>query len=91
MAARILDAHPEIAAFVQKDLLQGRRKDRGRRGLSGDQVLRIALLKQIHGLSYRELEFHLQDSNAFRGFVGLGLQRTTEPSIPTVQRETDPA
>ncbi len=66
MAARILDAHPQIAKFVQKDLLQGRRSDRGRQGLSGDQVLRIALLKQIHGLSYRELEFHLQDSDAFR-------------------------
>ncbi len=45
MAARILDAHPEIAGFVGKDLLQERRSDRGRRGLSGDQVLRIALLK----------------------------------------------
>lgn len=74
MAARVLDAHPEIGEFVQNDLLQGRRGDRGRRGLSGDQVLRIALLKQIHGLSYRELEFHLQDSDAFRAFVGLGFK-----------------
>jgi len=72
MVARILDAHPEIGALVQADLLEGRRSDRGRRGLSGDQVLRAALLKQIHGLSYRELEFHLQDSEAFRAFVGLG-------------------
>ena len=74
MAARILDTHPQIAEFVQEDLLQGRRGDRGRQGLSGDQVLRIALLKQIHGLSYRELEFHLQDSDAFRAFVGLGFK-----------------
>jgi IS5 family transposase len=37
-------------------------------------VLRIALLKQIHGLSYRELEFHLQDSDAFRAFAGLGFE-----------------
>jgi len=83
MAARILDTHPEIAAFVQEDLLQGRRNDRGRRGLSGDQVLRIALLKQIHGLSYRELEFHLQDSNAFRAFVGLGFKE--QPSHQALQ------
>ena len=66
MVARILDAHPQIGELIQKDLLRGRREDRGRPGLSGDQVLRIALLKQIHGLSYRELEFHLQDSAAFR-------------------------
>jgi IS5 family transposase len=74
MAARILDQHPEIGERVQQDLLQERRGDRGRRGLRGDQVVRIALLKQIHGLSYRELEFHLQDSAAFRSFVGLGFE-----------------
>ena len=74
MAARILDQHSEIGERVQQDLLQGRREDRGRRGLSGDQVVRIALLKQVHGLSYRELEFHLQDSAVFRSFVGLGFE-----------------
>jgi len=66
MVARILDRSPELGRLVQQDLLRDRRSDRGRPGLSGDQVLRIALLKQIHGLSYRELEFHLQDSAAFR-------------------------
>ena len=85
MAARILDAHPQIAKLVQNDLLQGRRSDRGRQGLSGDQVLRIALLKQIHGLSYRELEFHLQDSDAFRAFVGSASKnaRAISPCSPT--------
>ncbi len=74
MAAKILDAHPELGKLVQQDLLAGRRADMGRRGLNGDQVLRVALLKQIHGVSYRELEFHLQDSAAFRAFVGLGFK-----------------
>ncbi len=74
MAARILDAHPEIGGLVQADVLGGARPDTGRPGLSGDQVLRVAVLKQIHGLSYRELEFHLQDSDAFRAFVGLGFE-----------------
>jgi IS5 family transposase len=83
MAARILDAHPEIAELVQADLLQDRRSDTGRRGLGGDQVVRIALLKQIHGLSYRELEFHLQDSEAFRAFVGLGFD--DRPSFQALQ------
>jgi IS5 family transposase len=72
MAARILAAHPVLGELVQADLLAGRRADTGRRGLNGDQVLRVAFLKQTHGLSYRELEFHLQDSAAFRAFVGLG-------------------
>ncbi len=83
MAARILDAHPEAGALVQRDLLQGHRSDRGRPGLSGDQVLRIALLKQIHGVSYRELEFHLQDSAAFRSFVGLRFEE--RPSHQALQ------
>lgn len=83
MAARILDAHPELGRLVQADLVGGRRSDTGRRGLSGDQVVRIALLKQIHGLSYRELEFHLQDSEAFRAFVGLGFGE--RPSFQTLQ------
>lgn len=83
MAARILDVHPQIADLVQADLLRGRRSDTGRRGLSGDQVVRIALLKQIHGLSYRELEFHLQDSEAFRAFVSLGFD--DRPSFQALQ------
>ena len=83
MAARILDAHPELGRLVHKDLTGGRRANTGRPGLSGDQVLRIALLKQIHGLSYRELEFHLQDSAAFRAFVGLGFDEW--PRFQTLQ------
>lgn len=93
MVARILDAHPEVGALVQRDLLQGRRSDRGRPGLSGDQVLRIALLKQIHGVSYRELEFHLQDSAAFRSFVGLGFEerpshQALQSNVKRIQPET---
>ncbi len=93
MAARILDAHAGLGARVQRDLLEGRRSDRGRPGLSGDQVLRIALLKQIHGLSYRELEFHLQDSAAFRAFVGLGFEdrpshQALQSNVKRIQPET---
>jgi len=93
MAARVLDAHPEVGGLVQRDLLEGRRSDRGRPGLSGDQALRIALLKQIHGLSYRELEFHLQDSAGFRAFVGLGFaeqpsHQTLQSNVKRIQPET---
>ncbi len=83
MIAKILEVHPQLGEVVQADLVAGRRSDTGRPGLSGDSVLRIALLKQIHGLSYRELEFHLQDSAAFRSFVGLGLEQ--QPRFQTLQ------
>ena len=93
MIARILEAHPQLGSFVHRDLVGERRSDTGRRGLSGDQVLRIAVLKQIHGLSYRELEFHLQDSAAFRSFVGLGLDawprfQTLQDNVKRIQPET---
>lgn len=81
--ARILEELPGLGGMVQRDLLDGRCSRVGRPGLDGDQVLRIAVLKQIHGLSYRELEFHLQDSNAFRAFVGLGFDE--KPSFRTLQ------
>jgi IS5 family transposase len=83
MGGKILDAHPELGELVQRDLVGDRRVDTGRRGLGGAQVLRAALLKQIHGLSYRELEFHLQDSDAFRAFVGLGFEE--RPSHQALQ------
>lgn len=93
MIARILESHPQIGELVHQDLVGKRRSDTGRRGLGGDQVLRIALLKQIHGLSYRELEFHLQDSAAFRSFVGLGFDewprfQTLQDNVKRIRPET---
>lgn len=69
MVSRVLDDNPEIARLAHDDLARGKRTDTGRRGLTGEQVVRIALLKQIHELSYRELAFHLQDSSAFQTFA----------------------
>ena len=67
--SQVLDEKPEIARLAQADLTAGARSDTGRKGMNGDQAIRILLLKQIHGLSYRALAFHLQDSTAFRGFA----------------------
>lgn len=83
MVGRILEENPAIARLVHADVVSEASESTGRPGLSGDQVLRIALLKQIHGLSYRELEFHLEDSAAFRAFVGLAFDRV--PSFKTLQ------
>ena len=38
----------------------------GRQGLPSEAVLRCALVKQYHQLSYEELAFHLEDSTSFR-------------------------
>ena len=48
--SRIIDEHPEVAQWVHDDLLsrKGRKisSRRGREGMSGEQVLRVILVKQ---------------------------------------------
>lgn len=69
--SRIVDGAPELAERAQQDLLGGRRSDVGRKGMTGDQTIRVALLMQIHRLSYRALAFQLVDSSLFRRFARL--------------------
>jgi IS5 family transposase len=67
----ILDANPLILDYVFSDLTKGCRVDTGAEGMTAEQVLRAAVLKQYRQLTYRELAFHLEDSKAFRAFTRL--------------------
>jgi IS5 family transposase len=69
--SKILDANPEILETARHDLVGSARANHGRQGMSAEQVLRSALLKQSQLLTYEELEFHLGDSQAFRAFARL--------------------
>ena len=54
--SQILSLHPAIAERVGQDLVSGLAcPHTGARGMSGDQVLRVLLLKQMNGFSYRVL------------------------------------
>jgi len=82
----ILDAHPEFARWVQADLLAGGvAADRGRDGMSGEQVLRALVIKQANGFSYEQLAFHLADSQSYRAFCLIGFADTA-PKKSTLQR-----
>jgi IS5 family transposase len=82
----ILDAHPEFARWVQADLLSGGiAADRGRDGMSGEQVLRVLVIKQANGFSYEGLAFHLADSQSYRAFCLIGVA-DTPPKRSTLQR-----
>jgi len=81
--SEILDAHPEILEAVYKDLSKAHRVDTGRDGMTAEQVLRCAVLKQYRTLTYEELEFHLQDSQSFRAFSKLRMGQN--PSASTLQ------
>jgi len=70
----ILDQIPEAGGLVYDDLVaHGPDVSTGRPGLSGDQVLRLLLLKQMNGFSYEEFAFHLADSRCYRAFCGFGI------------------
>jgi IS5 family transposase len=79
--SRILDDTPELLQVVFDDLVNGNRADTGRQGLTAEQVLRCAVLKQYRQLSYEELAFHLDDSAAFRRFARLEMGQYPRKSI----------
>lgn len=69
--SRVLDEDPNLAELAARDLRGERRSGRGRPGMTGEQVVRIALLMRIHRTSYRDLAFRLVDSSVFRRFARL--------------------
>jgi len=69
--SKIIDANSGVLDLVYQDLVRAKRHDRGREGLTAEQVLRCCILKQYRQLSYEELAFHLDDSSAFRIFSRL--------------------
>lgn len=81
--SEILEGHPEILEDVYQDLSRAHRVDTGRDGMTAEQVLRCAVLKQYRSLTYEELEFHLQDSQSFRTFAKLRMGQN--PSASTLQ------
>jgi len=91
----ILDANPAIAEAVAANLILGvKNPETGSPGMSGDQVLRVLLLKQMKGFSYEELHFHLMDSGTYRTFCRFGLMEdvpgrsTLAENIKKVRAET---
>ena len=79
--SKILDANPHVLQLVYEDLVRTSRPDTGRQGLTAEQVLRSAVLKQYRELTYEELAFHLEDSDAFRTFSRLEMGQYPSKSI----------
>jgi IS5 family transposase len=92
--AEILDASPAALALVERDLVEGRRRDVGRPGMTAEQVLRALIVKQMNGYSYDELAFHLADSVTYRAFCCIGSfdvppsKSTLQENIKRLQAET---
>ena len=73
LISQVLDAIPRVLDVVYQDLVRSACPTTGREGMTADQVLRCALLKQYRQLTYEELAFHLEDSSSFRGFSRLDM------------------
>ena len=72
--SRILDAELTITALVHQDLCRGRDLTAtGANGMSAEQVLRAAIIKQMFSYSYELLPFHLMDSISLRAFCRIGI------------------
>ena len=69
--ATILATSHDMLDRAYADLLKQRRHDTGRQGMTAEQVVRCALLKQFRELSYDDLAYYLADSHSFRSFVRL--------------------
>ena len=80
-----LDAHPELSQWVQADLQRGlKRPHTGRRGLTGEQVLRALLLWRIKNWPYRELRSRIADGYTLRQFTRVGAEPV--PAADAFQR-----
>ena len=83
---RFLEANPDLAGMVAADLggRPGASAEVGRPGLTGDQVLRAAVVRVLEECRYEDLEFHLGDSRSYRWFCQLGWGEEA-PSASTLQ------
>jgi IS5 family transposase len=71
--SQILDAHPIIYKWVLQDLTRNvTHAGSGAEGMSAEQVVRAAIIKQMEGYSYEDLAFHLLDSVCYRYFCRIG-------------------
>jgi IS5 family transposase len=73
--SRILDANPTICDLAMQDLCEVSKKvhNSGARGMTADQVVRAAIAKQMLSFTYKELAFHIIDSNSLRRFMRIGI------------------
>ena len=72
--SHILDDNPILNELVLQDLCRGKKRQCrcGAKGMSAEQVLRTAIVKQMFSFSYQELAFAIIDSKSIRRFMRIG-------------------
>jgi transposase, IS5 family len=75
----ILDSNNSIYSRARQDLGVSD-NNIGANGMTAEQVVRAAIIRQIGCYSYRELAFHLSDSRVYRHFCKVGIGRAFKKS-----------
>jgi IS5 family transposase len=75
----ILDGNNSIYALALQDLGICQ-NNIGANGMTAEQVVRAAVIKQIEGYTYRELAFHLADSRVYSLFCKIGIGKAFKKS-----------
>lgn len=81
--ASLLDEHPELNELAAADLRGKRSSKRGRKGMTGEQAVRVGMLYMVFELTYEQLGFYLEDSVSFRKFARLPFGMT--PKVSTLK------
>lgn len=90
--SEVLDNHNSICELALQDFGRGD-SNVGANGMSVEQIIRAAIIKQIEGYSYRALAFHLDDSRVYRQFCKAGFmtsfkKSTLQKGIKTISART---
>jgi transposase, IS5 family len=75
----ILDSNNSIYALARQDLGISDNSI-GANGMTAEQVVRAAVIRQIGRYAYRELAFHLSDSRVYRHFCKIGIGKAFKKS-----------
>lgn len=72
--SRILDENPIIYDLVMQDIQNKSSRSRaGAKGMTAEQIVRAAIIKQMFEFSYEDLAFHIVDSKSMRRFCLIGI------------------
>jgi len=73
--SRILDANPTICDLAMQDICKVNKAERksGANGMTAEQAVRAAIVKQMFNFSYKDLAFHIVDSKSLRRFMRIGI------------------
>lgn len=92
--SKILDLNPIIYDLALNDITKGVKKaGRGANGMTAEQTVRAAIIKQVEMYSYEELAFHIADSNTFRSFckIAIGVKAFKKSALQQNIKALSPA